>query len=135
MIKALDDKVFNLNVSHARIAKGMDEEFKHKVDEIKNFQGDLREGIEAETVQREEGIVLLTEQIEREVRKVGGNQQIENKIREEACKKQTSMFDDSYNKLRGIIVNEKRERDENSDAILRLLEETCNKQDRKIHKY
>jgi len=58
MMKGLEDKIFSLNVSHARVAKGMDEDFRRKGDEIKNFLGDLREGIEAETVQREEGIVL-----------------------------------------------------------------------------
>jgi hypothetical protein len=52
MMKNLEDKTFSLNVSHARVAKGMDEDFRRKTDEIKNFLGDLREGIEAETVQR-----------------------------------------------------------------------------------
>ena len=52
MMKQVEDKAFNLNLQHARVVKGMDEEFNHKVDEIRNFLGDLREGIEAESVQR-----------------------------------------------------------------------------------
>jgi hypothetical protein len=55
-------------------------------------------------INREEGIVLLTEQIEREVKKVSQNLGVENKIRDEACKKLTSMFDETYNKMRESIV-------------------------------
>jgi len=69
------------------------------------------------------------------VKKVSQNLGVENKIRDEACKKLTSMFDETYNKMREAIVGEQRERDENSDAILRLLEETCNKLDRKVLKF
>ena len=60
--------------------------------------------IENQKKYREEGIVLLTEQIEREVRKVSQNLTIENKIRDEACKKLTNMIDDSFNKLRTLIT-------------------------------
>merc|ERR1712150_51015 len=133
MVKHLEDKSFTLNISHSRVIKGTDDHFTHKTDEIRNFLGDLREGIEAESVQREEGIVLLTEQIEREVKKVSQNVTLENKIRDEACKKMTNMIDEVYNKLRMTIINEKKDREENSDSILRLLEETCNKLDRKVH--
>ena len=55
-------------------------------------------------IDREEGIVLLTEQIEREVKKVSQNLGVENKIRDEACKKLTSMFDETYNKTRESIL-------------------------------
>lgn len=135
VLKGIDDKAFSLNVSHNRSFRLTEEDTKHKTDEIKCFLGDLREGIEAETVQREEGICLLTEQIEREVKKLGEGLTIENKIRNESCKKLTNMFDETCDKLRTIIYEERKDREENSDSILRLLEETCGKLDRKIHKY
>ena len=69
----------------------------------------MREGVEAETVQREEGIMLLTEQIEMEVKKLNENLQIENKIRTESCKKLTNMFDETFDKMRMFIYDEKKE--------------------------
>ena len=135
MNKLTENKTFNLNISHSRALKNLDEESNQKTGELKNFLGDLREGLEAESVQREEGIVLLTEQIEREVKKVSQNLALENRIRDEACKKLTYMIDETYNKLRVSVMNEKKEREENSDMILRLLEDTCNKLDKKVHRY
>jgi hypothetical protein len=60
---------------------------------------------------------------------------IENKIREESANKITAMTQDIFNQLRAQLREEQVEREQNSDSILRVLEEMCNRLDRKLHNY
>ena len=133
--KGLDDKIFNMHVTHSRLNKGIEEEFNHKVEEIKNFLADIKEGIECEAYQREEGIELLTDQIQKEVKKVNMNLQIENKMRNQTSEKIMDKFTETYNILHDQIQEENQTRTDNSDAILKLLEDTCSKLDRKVLEY
>ena len=129
--KGQDEKIFNLHVTHSRLGKQYEDEFSRKVEEIKNFLSDIKEGIECESYQREEGIDLLTGQIQNECQKVATNLQDENNSRVQNSNKINAKFTEVYNTLQDEIAHENQVRQDSSDAILRLLEETLNKLDRK----
>lgn len=60
---------------------------------------------------------------------------LENKIREESTNKIQSMTHDIFTQLRNQLRDETTEREQNSESILRLVEEMCNRLDRKLHNY
>lgn len=60
---------------------------------------------------------------------------LENKIREESTNKIQSMTHDIFTQLRNQLRDETSEREQNSESILRLVEEMCNRLDRKLHNY
>ena len=59
--------------------------------------------------------------------------QIENKVREESANKIAAMTQDIFAQLRQQLKDEQTERENNSESILRLVEEMCNRLDRKLH--
>ena len=50
---------------------------------------------------------------------------IEKKVREETQGKIYKMIEDVNSKLQGEIANETKEREYNTESLLRLLEDTC----------
>lgn len=66
---------------------------------------------------------------------------LENKIREESVNKIQSMTHEIFSQLRNqlkVAANqqeEQHEREQNNESILRLVEEMCNRLDRKVSSY
>lgn len=75
----------------------------------------------------------LTEQLKKEALALNQSLTLENKIREESSNKIQSMTQDIFGQLRNQIREEQVEREQNNNAILRVLEEMCNRLDRKLY--
>lgn len=77
----------------------------------------------------------MSERIDSETENLTRHINIENKIREESSRKLENLITETFETLVEQLMQEKAERKENSDGILRLLEDTCNKLDKKFSYY
>lgn len=77
----------------------------------------------------------MSEKIDAETENLTRQINIENKIREESARKLENLITETFETLVEQLMAEKAERKENSDGILRLLEDTCNKLDKKFSYY
>ena len=90
---------------------------------------------------REDGIYQITEQLKKEAAVLGQHLALENKIREESVNKIQSMTHEIFGQLRNQLKvasaqqEEQHEREQNNESILRLVEEMCNRLDRKVSSY
>lgn len=133
--KELEDHMFTMGLNHTKVVKVAEDERDRQINEVNYLLADIRENIEAEAVEKEEGIYQITEQLKKEATVLNQHLALENKIREESVNKITTMTQEIFGQLRLQLRDEQVEREQNSEAILKVLEEMCNKLDRKLNQY
>merc|ERR1712226_697491 len=126
----IEDRFYTLTHCIAKNKKSSEEKSEKYLNQISGTIGDIKDAIDSEKVQRENGSDGITQKIMTELEKLEEDISVEQKVREETSERLKNLIGEINSNLMRDIDVERKERETMNTSLLNLLEDACSKIER-----